>query len=715
MKKILFLVSFLVLFCTSLSSAQITGPKVGEIVGQMGTTWNERDGGTENTSMGYELQMNDFLQTGEDGGMIIHYLDETKFTMGPNTELTIDEFAFDTSVVPIELAMNVSVNVGSFTYESGAVSNLGGEVNITAGFATVTVQGTAFSGTVDTSGEVTITLLPDSQGDVGSVTVSNDAGSQTITNAYNSVTVISNDLTPTPPKIETNKKDIIELDDFKEEIKDESIKEFGDVDSKADKAQKMEEAIINEEVSVVENNDTIVQTDMAVSESDSMIEMESKEEKGLDATAIEAEVDTSYYDEWEDDLKDWGYIDEDNQISVWDAEGEKTMDWDDAKQMYAEMDQAYFDAIGCSDCTWDSVDWDNVNWDEVDWDAYDEAYNETLEKYGLTSWNAEVEEVDVVKETEEETQVEVVEGYTWEDFAMDDDYYNNTEYKNAGGPPTLTVQNYCEYNGYEDYWCNQDYVDYLNDWYKDDWTLKVTNDSWTKESKKIFGKLYGWCGSWPNYKMCDDQPKPWKMKDLKKKYITDWEWADYDTYWDALYDWWYTGYDYNNESDESNWEDEYSYEDDYDIDAELEILLASYDEEQCLKYGYYWDNANQSCGTEWVDNEGNETEVTASGETLNYTTGDVTQTLTTTDGVTGATSSTTSTGRVSTLNNDFDATASTSGDYTIINRYNDNHRSYIKTETSKEADIQIIQDKEAQHVDVGNSTSQNNITIIQTD
>ncbi len=715
MKKILFLVSFLVLFCTSLSSAQITGPKVGEIVGQMGTTWNERDGGTENTSMGYELQMKDFLQTGEDGGMILNYVDGTKFTMGPNTELTIDEFAFDTSVVPIELAMNVSVNVGSFTYESGAVSNLGGEVNITAGFATVTVQGTAFSGTVDTSGEVTITLLPDSQGDVGSVTVSNDAGSQTITNAYNSVTVISNDLTPTPPKIETNKKDIIELDDFKEEIKDESIKEFGDVDSKADKAQKMEEAIINEEASVVENNDTIVQTDMAVSESDSMIEMESKEEKGLDATAIEAEVDTSYYDEWEDDLKDWGYIDEDNQISVWDAEGEKTMDWDDAKSMYAEMDQAYFDAIGCSDCTWDTINWDDVNWDDVDWDAYDEAYNETLEKYGLTSWNAEVEDVDVVKETEEETQVEVVEGYTWEDFAMDDDYYNNTEYKNAGGPPTLTVQNYCEYNGYEDYWCNQDYVDYLNDWYKDDWTLKVTNDSWTKESKKIFGKLYGWCGSWPNYKMCDDQPKPWKMKDLKKKYITDWEWADYDTYWDALYDWWYTGYDYNNESDESNWEDEYSYEDDYDIDAELELLLASYDEEQCLKYGYYWDNANQSCGTEWVDNEGNETEVTASGETLNYTTGDVTQTLTTTDGVTGATSSTTGTGRVSTLDNDHDATASTSGDYTILNRYNDNHRAYIKTETSKEADIQILQDKEAQHLDVGNSTSQNEITIIQTD
>ena len=712
MRNLLFIVSFLVLFCTSTIS-QITGPKVGEVIGQMGTTWNERDGETQNTSMGYELQMRDFLQTGEDGGMILNYVDGTKFTMGPNTELTIDEFAFDTSVVPIELAMNVSVNVGTFTYESGSVSNLGGEVNINAGNATITVQGTAFSGTVDTSGKATITLLPDSSGDVGQVTVSNDAGSQTITNAYSSVTVINNDLAPTPPKIETNKQDIIELDQLEKDIKEDSIKEFGDVDSKSEKAQKMEEAIISEEASVVEDNNAIVQTDMSVSESDSMIEMESKEEKGLDAT-VESEVDTTYYDEWEDDLKEWGYIDEDNQISVWDAEGEKTMDWDDAKQMYAEMDQAYFDAIGCSDCTWDTINWDDVNWDDVDWDAYDEAYNETLEKYGLTSWNAEVEEVDVVEDTKDETEADISSGYTWEDFALDDAYYSNNEYIANGGPPTLTVENYCVYNGYEDYWCNQEYIDYLNDWYKDDWTLKVTNDSWTKESKKIFGKLYGWCGTWPNYEMCENQPKPWKMKDLKKKYITDWEWADWDTYWDSLYDWWYTGYDYNNEDTETNWEDEYAFEDDYDIDAELELLLASYDEDQCLKYGYYWDVANESCGTEWVDNEGSETEITASGESLNYTTGDIKQTITTTNELTGS-SSETRKGRYSTLDNDHDATASTSGDYTILNRYNDNHRAYIKTETSNEADIQILQDKEAQHLDVGNSTSQNEITIIQTD
>ena len=290
MKKILFLVSFLVLFCTSLLSAQITSPIVGEVIGQMGTTWNERDGQTQNTAMGYELQMNDFLQTGEDGGMILSYVDKTKFTMGPNTELVIDEFAFDTSVVPIELAMNISVNVGSFTYESGSVSALGGEVNINAGFATVTVQGTAFSGVVDTSGQVTITLLPDSQGDVGAVTVSNDAGSQTITTAYNSVSVSSNDLAPTPPKIETNKTEIIELNELEEDIKDESQKHFGDVDSKS--AQAMEEAIISEEANIVEDSNTIVATDLSSSESDTMIETKSAEENTL--VEVVDDVDTSY-------------------------------------------------------------------------------------------------------------------------------------------------------------------------------------------------------------------------------------------------------------------------------------------------------------------------------------------------------------------------------------------------------------------------------------
>ena len=49
-------------------------------------------------------------------------------------------------LVPIEIAMNVSVNVGTFTYESGEISEMDGDVEIVTPTATITVQGTAFSG-----------------------------------------------------------------------------------------------------------------------------------------------------------------------------------------------------------------------------------------------------------------------------------------------------------------------------------------------------------------------------------------------------------------------------------------------------------------------------------------------------------------------------------------------------------------------------------------
>ena len=706
MKKLLFIVSFLILFTT-----QALAVTIGSVFDKMGQTWNERDGRTEEVIKGYLLEMNDFLQTGEDGGMILHYKDDTKFTMGPNTELIIDEFAFDTSVIPIEIAMNISINVGTFTYESGDVKKLGGEVELVTPTATITMQGTAFSGTVDTSGQTTITLLPDSSGDVGQVTVTNDAGSQTLTNVYTSVTVVGSDvMIKTPSALDNNqKKNLFDIDSIDDDIKKKHDQQFDRAENN-EQLQKMEEAIISEESSITETYDTYDTTsDLGTSGSDDSY---SYEESTVYQSILESDVDTSYYDEWEEDLKDWGYIDEDNQISVWDATGEQKMDWDTAKTMYAEMDQAYFDAIGCSDCTWDTINWEEVDWDKVDWDAYYDEYNDTLEKYGLTSYD--VKEEDVTETVEEEATSTVV-GYTWEDFDLSNEYYNNADYIAAGGPPTLTIENYCDYNGWDTSWCNQSYIDYLNAWYEDDWTLFKDYDSWEKGARKLFKKWYGWCGTWDKPEWCSGQPKPWKMASLKDKYVSEWTNSDWQKFYDNTSSWWYTGSYDDTGDDSTTLEDEYSYEDDYDIDAELELWLADIDNENdCVNWGYYWDKANASCGTEWVDNSKSETTTTTSGEILNYTTGDITQTTTTTEG--DVKTSETLTGRYTTGSNTYDADVDTSvSGYSIINRYNDNHRAYLKIETADEADVQILQDKEAQHIDIGSSSSQENITIIQTD
>ena len=89
MKKIFLIVSLLILITTN--AFAVVEQKAGEVVGQMGTTFNERSGKTEKVEKGYIITMNDFLQTGEDGGMILKYVDDTKFTMGPLSLIHISE------------------------------------------------------------------------------------------------------------------------------------------------------------------------------------------------------------------------------------------------------------------------------------------------------------------------------------------------------------------------------------------------------------------------------------------------------------------------------------------------------------------------------------------------------------------------------------------------------------------------------------------------
>ena len=76
MKKLFFVVSFLILFVSN--ALAVT---VGEVKDKMGSTFNERLGKTYKVESGYLLEMNDFLQTGEDGAMNIVFVDKTKITL----------------------------------------------------------------------------------------------------------------------------------------------------------------------------------------------------------------------------------------------------------------------------------------------------------------------------------------------------------------------------------------------------------------------------------------------------------------------------------------------------------------------------------------------------------------------------------------------------------------------------------------------------------
>ena len=717
----------------------------------MGTTFNERSGKTEKVEKGYIITMNDFLQTGEDGGMILKYVDDTKFTMGPNTELIIDEFAFDTSKVPIIVAMSTTVNVGTFTYESGQISNLGGSVEINTASATITVQGTAFSGTVTPTGHTTITLLPDSSGAVGQVTVANEAGATTITNAYSSVTVLSDSLAPTPPsplnqsqikdlfdldtteevfeeKVEqqNNRKEQIEkLDTFdkqetKTDISMEVQNEKQEIEVTEEVAGNLEQELMTEELTIVETapiEDLKIIEDIKTEPTPIETNVEQKAEDVITDKSIDTEIDTSYYDQWDEYAYDeeYGWVDEDNQVSVWDASGEVKMDYEDSKKMYAEMDQAYYDAIGCEgDCNWETIDWDNINWDEVDWEEYDKKVAKTMENFGLEAYNYDDLDVtdDVFEDVEDNTSLKEDDDYE------DIDWENYNYYEDEDGPFLITgEEDWCK----DASWCDAAYVENSNKWAQGDWDLNTKYDKWNSESKKLFEEVHL---SWYDTDMTK-APKPWTIPALKDKYIKDWSWDDWDIWWKEFDEWYYSDYYDNWEStyEEVSLEEEYAFEDDLltEDQWETEWLAGITFEADCIYFGYYWDATNQSCGTTWVDNSEANVKVKASGEKINYETGEITQTITTiTDGVSD---SVTRTGRYSTLNNTADVNVSTgSNNWREFTRTHEGHTFHIHTGGSgvnsgndaiQNFDMMVIQEQETQSVIAGSNGAR--ITIIQTD
>ena len=717
----------------------------------MGTTFNERSGKTEKVEKGYIITMNDFLQTGEDGGMILKYVDDTKFTMGPNTELIIDEFAFDTSKVPIIVAMSTTVNVGTFTYESGQISNLGGSVEINTASATITVQGTAFSGTVTPTGHTTITLLPDSSGAVGQVTVANEAGATTITNAYSSVTVLSDSLAPTPPsplnqsqikdlfdldtteevfeeKVEqqNNRKEQIEkLDTFdkqetKTDISMEVQNEKQEIEVTEEVAGNLEQELMTEELTIVETapiEDLKIIEDIKTEPTPIETNVEQKAEDVITDKSVDTEIDTSYYDQWDEYAYDeeYGWVDEDNQVSVWDASGEVKMDYEDSKKMYAEMDQAYYDAIGCEgDCNWDTINWDEINWDEVDWEEYDKKVAKTMENFGLEAYNYDDLDVtdDVFEDVEDNTSLKEDDDYE------DIDWENYNYYEDEDGPFLITgEEDWCK----DASWCDAAYVENSNKWAQGDWDLNTKYDKWNSESKKLFEEVHL---SWYDTDMTK-APKPWTIPALKDKYIKDWSWDDWDIWWKEFDEWYYSDYYDNWEStyEEVSLEEEYAFEDDLltEDQWETEWLAGITFEADCIYFGYYWDATNQSCGTTWVDNSEANVKVKASGEKINYETGEITQTITTiTDGVSD---SVTRTGRYSTLNNTADVNVSTgSNNWREFTRTHEGHTFHIHTGGSgvnsgndaiQNFDMMVIQEQETQSVIAGSNGVK--ITIIQTD
>ena len=131
-------ISVFLLFFASTASA---GEFVAFVKSLEGQAIVLRDGETKAATVGMEIKVGDVVKTDRDGSAALIFSDDTIITMGPQTELAVEDYLFE----PLEgrLGFVAKILRGTISYLSGQIEKLSpGTVQLKTPAATIGVRGT---------------------------------------------------------------------------------------------------------------------------------------------------------------------------------------------------------------------------------------------------------------------------------------------------------------------------------------------------------------------------------------------------------------------------------------------------------------------------------------------------------------------------------------------------------------------------------------------
>lgn len=151
-------------------------------------------------SSGKPLYLNDHVTTGPDSRLQIILLDETVFTIGPNSDMVLDEFVYDPGTGNGKVSAQILK--GNFRFVTGKVAQkTPSNMKVALPVGTIGIRGTMVAGSVDGSSAQVLLVGPGPQNDAqerpGGITVTNGAGSVDIA-ASGYGTTIGGGGAPTP-------------------------------------------------------------------------------------------------------------------------------------------------------------------------------------------------------------------------------------------------------------------------------------------------------------------------------------------------------------------------------------------------------------------------------------------------------------------------------------------------------------------------------------
>ena len=178
---------------------------IGDITEHKGSGGITREGESFTTELGLGVQQMDAIETVK-GRIKLTFLDNTVLRLVEHTEVVLTEYYFDPNNTKNN-SLGMKFVSGTARFATGGLGLVPKEnIVITTPTATIAVRGTDFTTTVDELGRSLVILLPETEctidGDCspsGAITVTNEGGTVSLTEAYQATMVSSFDKIPTQP------------------------------------------------------------------------------------------------------------------------------------------------------------------------------------------------------------------------------------------------------------------------------------------------------------------------------------------------------------------------------------------------------------------------------------------------------------------------------------------------------------------------------------
>lgn len=116
---------------------------IGGIKTSTGDAVIVRDGQRLPAKVGAQVRRNDVLVTGQDGSLGVTFRDETRMSIGPNTEIALDQYVFAPEQESYSLVTRITR--GTLFYVSGLIAKLSPEnAKVVTPGGTIGSRGTTF-------------------------------------------------------------------------------------------------------------------------------------------------------------------------------------------------------------------------------------------------------------------------------------------------------------------------------------------------------------------------------------------------------------------------------------------------------------------------------------------------------------------------------------------------------------------------------------------